>query len=89
MPPPPPDTGAFDQLAARRALLAVPYKDCGVGGVGHLMIAFAPNGTVSSATLLDGDFTEETEACVTARFESATMPPFAGNYHRVRWTIEL
>jgi hypothetical protein len=84
------DCEEFDRASAWKTLAAAKYKDCGYGGTGHVIVTFDSDGSVSSARLEDGDFSEETEACVIARFEkSVRVAPYCGGYHRVRWQITL
>lgn len=70
-------TGAFDKGAARSALLAVPYKDCGPGGEASLSIEFSSLGKVHKIGFADpGALAPEVQACVLARFANVTVPPF-------------
>lgn len=85
-PEPPPATGpvvvttpsgAFDKGAAKSALLAVPYKDCGPGGEASLTIEFSSLGKVRKIGFADpGALTPEVQTCVLSRFANVTVPPF-------------
>ncbi|MGZ3452936.1 MAG: hypothetical protein ACXVEF_25235 [Polyangiales bacterium] len=86
---PMPMCAEFDRESARKALATTMYKDCGAGGEGHIIVTFDTDGSVSSARLEDGDYSQNTEACIVGRFESVRMAPFCGSYHRVRWHLEL
>jgi hypothetical protein len=86
---PMPMCAEFDRGAARTALATTMYKDCGQGGDGHVIVTFSADGTVSSARIEDGDYSDDTEACIVGRFESIRMAPYCGSFHRVRWQITL
>jgi hypothetical protein len=85
-----PDAGStFDRDDARRALAAVPYKDCGAGGPAKVELVFAPDGRVSRVGIIEGALAAEVATCVSIRFAGARMRPFRGDPRPVRWTIEL
>jgi len=66
----------FDSAAARRALHAVEYRDCGQGGAGRIVLVFNPSGNVIRASVADARYTEGVERCVLARFQVVHVPPF-------------
>jgi hypothetical protein len=75
---------AFDRSGAAMALAAVDVQSCKSGGdgptgSGHVKITFAPDGTVTSATVDSGAFPGTgTGACVAGRFRKVRIAPFAG-----------
>ncbi|MBL8718277.1 MAG: hypothetical protein JNL79_20015 [Myxococcales bacterium] len=99
--PPPPDPppatgpivvatpGAFDKGAAKKALAAVPYKDCGQGGEATVVLVFSSNGKVKQAGFADGALPPEVGACVLARFQGVEVPPFVKDTQTVSWRISL
>lgn len=100
--PPPPDpppatgpivvatpSGAFDKGAAKKALAAVPYKDCGQGGEATVVLVFSSNGKVKQAGFTDATLPPEVGACVLARFQGVEVPPFAKDAQTVSWRISL
>ena len=86
---PPAGGGAqFDKDAARASLSSIPYKDCGSGGSGSVVVTFAPSGNASASVAGDG-LDGGTKACVAGRFSKAHVPPFSGAAHSVGWKISL
>ncbi len=96
-PEPPPATGpivvatpgAFDKGAAKKALAAVPYKDCGQGGEATVVLVFSSNGKVKQAGFAETDLPPEAAGCVLARFQGVQVPPFAKATQAVSWRVSL
>lgn len=79
----------FDQSAARTALADVPYKDCGGGGVGQVVVVFDTSGSVLSSTVTSGDYDSATKSCISGRFKSPKVSAFSGTPQAVTWKITL
>ena len=76
-------TAPFDRGAAQGALGGVNVQSCkkpdGPTGGGHVLITFAPNGSVSSAVVDQGPFPgTPVGGCIAGKFRAAHIPPFAG-----------
>ncbi len=63
-------------------------EEPGVDGNGHVLVSFAPDGTVQNADV-DSGGNERTPrgACIAAQFKKARVPPFAGAPVRVGKTF--
>lgn len=84
-----PKAGApWDTNAAKEALSSVPYKDCGTGGPGKVVVTFDPSGHASKVEVI-GNFTPATSACIATRFRSARVPAFDADEKNVGWSIRL
>jgi len=82
--------GDFDSAAAKVAMRAVEYRDCGRGGAGRIVLVFGASGNVVRSALLDARYDEAAEKCVLARFHTVHVPPFtAEEEHAVGWRIWL
>lgn len=82
-------SGEFDRAAARAVLSSIPYRDCGHGGVGKLLLTFRGDGKLEDFRLDEGDFDSATSACIRDRFAHARVPPFQAERHTVSWSIRL
>lgn len=82
--------GAFDKGAAKNALLAVAYKDCGGGGEAVLSIEFSGLGKVRKIGFSDpGELAPEVQACVLGRFANVAVPPFQKASQKVAFRVML
>jgi hypothetical protein len=94
-PPLPPSTttkpgdDTFDAAAAKKALGAVDYKDCGKGGPGKILVTFTNDGSVERVVLAEGSWQPEVAICVTRRFADAKVPAFIGATHTVKYAVQL
>jgi len=79
----------LDRDAMRSAVSSVPYKDCGSGGPGKVLLTFAPTGRVRHVSISAGLYDAATTACIIARFRGATIPPFDGPDANVGLSISL
>jgi hypothetical protein len=79
---PPTPTKPFDRLAARAALdaLTPTLIDCKIasGTTGHIRVAFAPDGNVSSAVTLAPYANTRRGECVATHLKTAHVAPFDG-----------
>lgn len=81
-------TAPFDRGAAAAALGGVNVQSCkkadGPTGSGHVMVTFAPDGSVSSAVIDGGPYPGTTVGgCVAGRYRGARVPAFGGAPVRV------
>lgn len=84
------DTTTFDLAAVKVAMKAVAYADCGVGGRGRVQLTFASDGSVTSAAVMEGNYSTATKACIAARFAGVKIPSFAdASEHSVSYTVTL
>lgn len=75
-------TAPFDRGAASAALGGVNVSSCkkDQSGSGHVKVVFAPNGSVSSATVDQGPFVgTAVGGCVAGKYRGARVPPFSGS----------
>jgi len=79
----------FDRAAAKQALAAVPYRDCGTGGDGKVTITFATSGSATSVVVTAGDYDGATRSCIQNRFRGVKVPAFGGAPMAVGWSIRL
>lgn len=79
----------IDKSAARAALEAVPYKDCGSGGDGKVLVTFGPTGTVKSAVVKSGEYDSATKSCIESRFKKPKIPEYSGELKTYTWAITL
>ena len=76
-------TGGFDKEAASSAISSVDLTKCRATnaekGEGHVMITFAPAGTVSKAVVDKGPWVGTPVAkCLASQFKKTTIPAFGG-----------
>jgi len=82
-PAPGPSSGSFDKDAAASALSSVDLTKCRATnaekGDGHVVIVFAPAGSVSEATIDKGPWVGTPVAkCMTSQFSKTKIPSFSG-----------
>ncbi|MBX3215382.1 MAG: zinc-ribbon domain-containing protein [Labilithrix sp.] len=81
-------TAPFDRGAAAAALGAVNVQSCkksdGPTGSGHVMVTFAPDGSVQSAVIDGGPYPGTTVGgCIAGKYRGARVPAFGGAPVRV------
>lgn len=80
----------FDSSAAKAAITAVGYLDCGTGGVGKVLVTFGSNGAVARVKVTEGAYADAVRLCIEARYAKLTVPAFSGEAeHSVKFTITL
>ncbi|MBI2390362.1 MAG: hypothetical protein HYV09_12300 [Deltaproteobacteria bacterium] len=84
-----PHPGEFDRAAAKAALRAVQYKDCGQGGSATVVLVFRSSGVVERAGVVGAHWHEAVSQCVVSRFQLTRVPPFTAERHAVSWKIHL
>lgn len=86
----------FDRAAAMAALdaAALTARSCaqvgGPSGRARVKVVFAPDGTVTSASVEDPPFAgTPTGGCIASAFRSARVPPFDGEPVELETSVEI
>jgi len=80
----------WDTTAVAAALTSVPYKDCGKGGPGTIVVTFAPSGVVVATSITAGDYDAATKSCIAGRFSYVKLARFCPPAPKtVGWGIDL
>ena len=84
----------FDRGAASAALAGVDVQGCkkpdGPTGPGHVMVTFAPDGSVASAVVDQGPFpSTPVGGCIAGKYRGARVPAFSGAAVRVGKSFTL